>query len=301
MSDSQKQVSFDVISLFTIIPLDLAKQIVFDRLRSNSHLENCTTLSVPELMEASDICFTSTFFTFQQIIYQQIFGTPMGSPLSPIITNMLMEKLEETANNSFHSPPCIWLRYVDDVYGIMELNYIEEVHQYLNIICDSTKFTKEEHEGSLTFLYVLVTRIPKRSLQTTVFRKTNHTGIYLPFSSHHPLHQKLCIPRTFFSRAENVIKEDELKKDEIRTLSNTLIKNDYPRFHRKRRPCGFESESQKTKIMTVVPYVQSLIEPIKRVLQQVGVGVAIKPVCVLSNIFCKPKDKVLNTEKSGLV
>ena len=32
ISDSQKQVSFDVVSLFTTIPLDLAKHIVFDRL-----------------------------------------------------------------------------------------------------------------------------------------------------------------------------------------------------------------------------------------------------------------------------
>ena len=50
-----------------------------------------------------------------------------------------------------------------------------------------------------------------------------------------------------------------------------------------------------------VPYVQNLTEPTKRVLQQVGVGVAIKPVSVLSNIFCKPKDKGLDKEKSGLV
>ena len=112
---------------------------------------------------------------------------------------------------------------------------------------------------------------------------------------------KLSIPRTLFSRAENITKEDELKKDEIRTINNTLITNGYPRFHRKRRPTHSESESQQMKIMTVVPYVQNLTEPIKRVLQQVGVGVAMKPVCVLSNIFCKPKDKVLDKEKSGLV
>ena len=80
-----------------------------------------------------------------------------------------------------------------------------------------------------------------------------------------------------------------------------MIANGYPRFHHKRRPAHAESESQQTKIITVVPYVQNLTEPIKRVLQQVGFGVAMKPACVLSNIFCKPKDKVLDKEKSGFV
>ena len=214
---------------------------------------------------------------------------------------MVMEKLEERANNSFHSPR-IWFRYVDDMYGIMESKYIEEFHQYLNTICDSIKFTREEeHEGSLAFLDVLVTRTPEGLLQTTVFRKPTHTGRYLPFSSHHPLPQKLSIPQTLFFRAENIIKEDEFKKDEIGMIYNTLIINGYPRFHRKRWLTHSESESQQTKIITVVPYMQNLTEPVKRVLQQVGVGVAMKPVCVLSNIFCQPKDKVLGKEKSGLV
>ena len=117
---------------------------------------------------------------------------------------------------------------------IPESNYIEEFHQYLNSIRDSIKFTREEeHEGSLAYLDVLVTLTPEGSLQKTVFRKRTHTGKYLPFSSHHPLRHKLCISQTFFSRAENIIKEYELKKDEIRTINNTLITNGYPRFHRK--------------------------------------------------------------------
>ena len=148
---------------------------------------------------------------------------------------------------------------------------------------------------------MLVTRTPEGSLQTTVFRKPIYTGKYLPFSSHHSLQQKFSIPRTLFSRAENIIKEDELKKGDIRTINNTLITNGYPRFHRKRRPAHSERESQQTKIMTEVPYLQNLTESIKRVLQQVGVGVAMKLVCVLPNIFCKPKEKVLDKEKSGFV
>ena len=70
-------------------------------------------------------------------------------------------------------------------------------------------------------------------------------------------------------------KEEELKKDEICTINSTLITNGYPRFHRKRRPALSESESQQTKIMTVVLYVQNLTEPIKRVLQQAGVEMTI--------------------------
>ena len=52
--------------------------------------------------------------------------------------------------------------------------------------------------------------------------------------------------------------------------------------------------------MTVVPCVKNLIEPIKRVLQQLGVRVAaMKRVCVMSNIFCKTINKVLHEKKVG--
>jgi len=49
----------------------------------------------------------------------------------------------------------------------------------------------------------------------------------------------------------------------------------------------------------VLPYVQN--EPIKCVLQQVGVGVDIKSVCLLCKVFCKPKDAVSDKENSGMV
>ena len=50
--------------------------------------------------------------------------------------------------------------------------------------------------------------------------------------------------------------------------------------------------------MTVVPCVKNLIEPIKRVLQQLGVGAAMKRVCVMSHIFCETINKVQH-KKSG--
>ena len=62
--DNESQMSFDVVSLFTSIPLETARAIVLDRLSNNCTLEDRTNLNITELTEALDICLTSTFFTY---------------------------------------------------------------------------------------------------------------------------------------------------------------------------------------------------------------------------------------------
>ena len=99
--------SFDVVSLFTSIPLETARAIVLNRLSNDCTLEDRTNLTITELTEALDICLTSTYFTYNNKCYEQIFGTPMGSSLSPVIANMVMEDLEQQALSTFHNPPSI--------------------------------------------------------------------------------------------------------------------------------------------------------------------------------------------------
>ena len=117
--DNESQMSFDVVSLFTSIPLEIARAIVLGRLSNYCTLEDRTNLTITELTEVLDICLTSTYFTYNNKCYEQIFGTPMGSSLSPVIANMVMEDLEQQALPTFHNPPSIWVRYVDDVYAIV--------------------------------------------------------------------------------------------------------------------------------------------------------------------------------------
>ena len=47
--------------------------------------------------------------------------------------------------------------------------------------------------------------------------------------------------------------------------------------------------------------MQRVSEAIERVSAQVGIRVALKPRCMLSSVFRKPKDRIVESEKSGLV
>ncbi|VEL33817.1 unnamed protein product [Protopolystoma xenopodis] len=57
------------------------------------------------------------YFTFNGSIYEQIFGLPMGSPLSPLLVNVYMDKLEK----EFEKSPLqlrVLMRYWDDFFAL---------------------------------------------------------------------------------------------------------------------------------------------------------------------------------------
>ena len=276
--DNESQMSFDVVSLFTSIPLETARAIVLDRLSNDCTLEDRTNLTITELTEALDICLTSTYFTYtgNNKCYEQIFGTPMGSSLSPVIANMVMEDLEQQALSTFHNPPSIWVRYVDDVYAIVKTDNVNAFHKHLNTINSSIQFTLEmETSGSIAFLDVLLTRELDGSLSTSIFRKPTHTGRYLPFNSHHPFSQKVSIARTLYSRAEKIINNESNRKSELSKIKDTLQSNGFPTpicsntFFSKTTQNRNSSNNCATFVS--IPYVQGVSEPIKRVLAQVGI------------------------------
>ena len=79
-------VSFDVISLFTDIPTDLAIRIACKHLENDDTLEERTNLEVDNIILLLDLCrLNATYLQFQQVYYQQKQGTAMGSPVSVAI------------------------------------------------------------------------------------------------------------------------------------------------------------------------------------------------------------------------
>ena len=112
--ESQFLVSFDVVSLFTNIPLDETISICADFLYRGP---STIALPFPEevFIELMGIATKSVSFSFNEIIYRQIEDVSMGSPLGFILAYIFVGFQEGRLFDKFPKP-FIYLRYVDDIF-----------------------------------------------------------------------------------------------------------------------------------------------------------------------------------------
>ena len=80
--------SFDVMSLFTNIPLDKTIKIIADQLFSNSNNFEC--FSRDEFVKLLNLAIKNCHFIFNGKCYDQIDGVAMGSPLGPLLANIFL-------------------------------------------------------------------------------------------------------------------------------------------------------------------------------------------------------------------
>ena len=141
-------------------------------------------------MDLLHLCLTSTYFQYNDKHYKQLHVTAMGSPVSVVGAEIVMQDIEEQALATYSETLPLWLRYVDDTITAVHKNKIEEFHEHLNKQNTSIQFTKEiEENGKIPFLDCLVTR-ENNTLRTTVYRKPTHTDRLLDQTSYNPTSHK---------------------------------------------------------------------------------------------------------------
>ena len=266
--DDHKLVSFDVKSLFTSIPLQLA-------LDCTETAINNSTLQLPlltnDLMDLLNLCLTSTYFQYNGQHYKQLHGTAMGSPVSVVVAEIVMQNIEEQALASYKRTIPLWLRYVDDTFTTLHKDEIDDFHEHLNRQNAHIQFTKEiEDNGKIPFLDCLVIRDNNR-LQTTVYRKPTHTDRLLDESSYNPSSHKATTIRTLTRRALLVCNSHDSLADERKYLDNVFTKNNYDCDFVTRNTYRTEPNETNTNLTptttVTIPYIKGTSEIIARILQ----------------------------------
>ncbi|BHF74012.1 hypothetical protein SprV_0401709600 [Sparganum proliferum] len=239
--------------------------------------------------------------------YQQVRGTPMGSPISGLLAELVLQQLEEEVMRTFK--PKLWLRYVDDTFVIMKTCEVEQFHLSLNSVFPAIQFTREEATGGiLPFLDVSIRTLSDGGLTTSVYRKDSSADVILNYESNHPAaHKRSCV-RTLFHRAYRYCSTDDLLKKELAFLYRLFRLNGYPVsfvkncLRQQRQPQDISSnEGPEQRKFYSLPYMQGISEAIARQLNRFGIRTAHKPASSLRATLSHVKDPLSKEQQSNVI
>ena len=140
-SDNYEDVSHDVESLFTSIPIEETIGYIIRKIYTKKVIEPMCKKSVFKklLIKLTKEC---TFSVNNQLI-KQIDGCPMGGPISVVFADIYMCKMEDDVVAPIK--PIFYKRYVDDTYIRRKKNTKDELFEKLNTYHDNIKFMIEEN------------------------------------------------------------------------------------------------------------------------------------------------------------
>jgi len=223
--DDYSLASFDVVSLFTNVPIDLVLQIIKDKW---SLIEGHTSLPQDEFVGSIEFVLKSTFFVFNNKFYKQTFGTPMGSPLSPIVADLVLQRLELSVLNSLSFRVGFFYRYVDDIALSVPLSELYGLLGKFNSFHPRLRFTIETSVGGDRLNFLDLSIIKKdNGFVFDWFRKPTFSGRFLNFHSHHPFIHKRG---TVYSLIDRVVRlsHPQFHKNNFDLVIKVLLDNGYP-------------------------------------------------------------------------
>ena len=75
----------------------MATKVAQDRLVKDTSLAERTGLSADDVVNLLKFCLDATYLAYRGEVFQQVFGTAMGSPVSVTVANLVIEDVEERA------------------------------------------------------------------------------------------------------------------------------------------------------------------------------------------------------------
>ena len=152
----------------------------------------------------------------------------MGSPLAPVLANILMGLYESKWLNEYNlNKSKFYLRYVDDILAAFDkeegsLNFIN----FLNKRHPNIKVTIEKQiNHSIAFLDVFISGINNQNLTLQTYHELTYTGIVLNFKSFPSFSYKISLIKCLIDRSFKICNNSNSFHDDIENIKSILIKN----------------------------------------------------------------------------
>ncbi|UYV67752.1 hypothetical protein LAZ67_5001897 [Cordylochernes scorpioides] len=117
-------VSFDVTALY----LSLPHALILNKLQSFLKSAGIQDQTITLITQLTSLCLSISTFTFNHQYYKQIRGTPMGSPLSSIVAEVVMGSLDQWINQMHSSDIHYWRRNNWWIFPVpLSLSRVEDI------------------------------------------------------------------------------------------------------------------------------------------------------------------------------
>lgn len=224
INKDEELASYDVTSMFTSITIDLVNKIIltkadeFEKMGMNMKILN-------DILNF--LLVDCAIFQWKGEFYKQVNSLAMGSPLSPILANIIMTSILEASVPRLITPPKVLCAYVDDTFCIIKSNLIEKFREILNEFHPKIRFTVErQNNNSIIFLDLKIIKDNKKLLTCWNRRDWASKRLLNFFSSH----KKSTIVNTAKAYIKNalLLSSEEFFQKNKEILIDTLESNCFP-------------------------------------------------------------------------
>lgn len=305
LPDNFVLISLDVVSLFTNIPL----QLVVTSIRNHwTDIQPHCSFDLETFLELLTFTFNSTYFSYNNSYYKQIKGTPMGSQLSPIISQYVMDDILDAAiaKLPFQIPFC--KKYVDDIICSTPSGKEIETLNIFNSIQEDIQFTVEtETENAVPFLDMKIHRV-ENDLKTNWYIKPTSSGRYINYHSFHSMKTKINVILNMKNRILKVSHPD-FHQHNLQRFFEIMKMNAYPHgllqrlvFGTPNRPAGERTADHPSTKYYSLPHVDQLSTKLMGLLKtEDNETFALKNLKTVKLLFSKIKDKTPLMQLSSVV
>lgn len=312
INDDEILISLDVVSLFTNIPIHLA----INNIMSQWHiLQKYTKIPRPQFLKILQFCLNdNNYFIYEENLYHQTYGMPMGNPLSPTIADIVLDTLLEKTTDDLKNENIdlkIITKYVDDLFAVIKKQDEERILKIFNSYHNKIKFTIEREENnSLPYLDMKLYR-ENNKIITDWYSKSISSGRLINFHSTQPTKQKTNTAINLIKTALQ-LSDDKFKTKNINKIKEILINNSYPMhtinnmINRVINDKPNTESTNKTSGITKyhsLSFVPKLTEhkQMKQIIEDDNVTLAHKSNKTIQTLFTQTKTKIEIGEQSNVV